>query len=245
MRQSDPRDEERQRELKRFQELLDTPMIVLGIIWLALLIVELAGEAGPGVVAAGAVIWVIFVIEFVVEIFLAPDRAVYLRANVLTFVSLLAPAFRLLRVLRVVRGAHLVRLTRSLRLVTVVGSANRSMSILGEVMGRRKLGYVIALTAIITVSGAAGIHALEKENPGFSTFGSSLWWSAMIMTTMGSQFWPQSPEGRILCVLLALYAFTVFGYVTASLATFFIDLDSGIARPYRKSPPEEKGSGEK
>ncbi len=40
----------------------------------------------------------------------------------------------------------------------------------------------------------------------------------MIMTTMGS--WPQTPEGRVLCLLLAVYAFAVFGYVTAMLAAF-------------------------
>ena len=49
----------------------------------------------------------------------------------------------------------------------------------------------------------------------------------MIMTTMGSAYWPQTAEGRILCVLLALYSFTVFGYVTATLASFFIHRDAG------------------
>jgi len=53
----------------------------------------------------------------------------------------------------------------------------------------------------------------------------------MIMTTMGSQYWPQTPEGRMLCLFLALYAFAVFGYVTAAIATFFIGLDTKIYRP--------------
>jgi voltage-gated potassium channel len=48
----------------------------------------------------------------------------------------------------------------------------------------------------------------------------------MIMTTMGSAYWPQSPEGRVLCVFLALYAFGIFGYVTAALATFFVGRDA-------------------
>jgi voltage-gated potassium channel len=48
----------------------------------------------------------------------------------------------------------------------------------------------------------------------------------MLMTTMGSDYFPQTPEGRILCFLLALYAFAVFGYVTATLATFFIGQDA-------------------
>lgn len=48
----------------------------------------------------------------------------------------------------------------------------------------------------------------------------------MVMTTMGSQYWPQTVEGRLLCVLLALYAFGVFGYVTAALATIFFGRDA-------------------
>ena len=35
-----------------------------------------------------------------------------------------------------------------------------------------------------------------------------------------------TPRGRVLCVLLALCAFTVFGYVTAALATYFIGRDA-------------------
>ncbi len=51
----------------------------------------------------------------------------------------------------------------------------------------------------------------------------------MIMTTMGSQYWPQTIEGRVLCVFLALYAFAVFGYVTATLATYFVGRDAESA----------------
>jgi voltage-gated potassium channel len=45
-------------------------------------------------------------------------------------------------------------------------------------------------------------------------------------------------QGRVLCVLLALYAFTVFGYVTATLATFFVDREA--ASP-ESDIPDQKG----
>ncbi len=48
----------------------------------------------------------------------------------------------------------------------------------------------------------------------------------MLMTTLGSDYWPQTPEGRILCFLLALYGFAVFGYITASFASFFVERDA-------------------
>jgi voltage-gated potassium channel len=101
------------------------------------------------------------------------------------------------------------------------------MKALGASLGRRGFGYVIALTVLVTFAGAAGMYAFENEAPGGPIgYVESLWWTAMIMTTMGSQYWPQTAEGRILCLLLALYAFGVFGYVTAALATFFVGRDA-------------------
>jgi voltage-gated potassium channel len=72
------------------------------------------------------------------------------------------------------------------------------------------------------------MYAFESgvREAGLNNFGTALWWTAMVLTTMGSEYWPTTPEGRLLCVLLALYAFTVFGYVTATLATFFIGRDA-------------------
>jgi len=60
------------------------------------------------------------------------------------------------------------------------------------------------------------------ERPHLRSYPDALWWTAMIMATLGSEYWPKTPEGRILCVILALYAFSVFGYVTAALATFLV-----------------------
>jgi voltage-gated potassium channel len=48
----------------------------------------------------------------------------------------------------------------------------------------------------------------------------------MVMTTMGSDYFPKTAEGRALCFLLALYAVAVCGYTTATLAVFFVDQDA-------------------
>lgn len=96
-------------------------------------------------------------------------------------------------------------------------------------MERRGFGYVLILTLIVTLVGAAGMYAFEGttlDGSGFKDYGTAVWWTAMLMTTMGSEYWPKSPEGRVLCFILALYAFAVFGYVTATLATFFIGRDA-------------------
>ena len=61
------------------------------------------------------------------------------------------------------------------------------------------------------------------------TYGDAVWWTAMLLTTLGSEYWPRTAEGRVLCVLLALYAFAVFGYITATLATYFVGRDAAAA----------------
>jgi len=81
----------------------------------------------------------------------------------------------------------------------------------------------------VTFTGAAAMYAFENSVPdptGIHDYANALWWTAMLMTTMGSAYWPETAAGRVLCVLLALYAFAVFGYLTATLASFFIDRDA-------------------
>jgi len=48
----------------------------------------------------------------------------------------------------------------------------------------------------------------------------------MLLTTIGSEYWPSTPGGKILTVLLSIYAVAILGYVAAALATFFIDRDA-------------------
>lgn len=208
---------------------IETPMLVLGFVWLGLLVLELTRGLSPVMTTLSTIIWVIFILEFALRFTLAPDKSTYLRQNWLSALSLLVPALRVLRVARVVRVLRVARAARGVRLVRVVGSVNRGMRALGRTMGRRGLGYVVALTVLVTFVGAAGMYALENDQPGapgLRDYPSALWWTAMIMTTMGTEYWPRTAEGRALCLALALYAFTVFGYVTASLASFFIGRDA-------------------
>jgi len=218
---------ERYELLQRLEDWLETPMLVLAFAWLALLIVELIRGESLWFEIIGSTIWVIFLLDFAVELVLAPHRVAYLKRNWVTAISLLIPALRIFRIFRVFRLLRLARAGRGLRLIRVVSSLNRSMKALGASLSRRGFGYVIALTMLVTFAGAAGMYAFENESPGGpNSYGEALWWTAMVMTTMGSQYWPQTVEGRLLCFFLALYALAVFGYVTAALATFFVGRDA-------------------
>ena len=219
---------ERLELLERIEAWLETPMVVLGFVWLALLIAEFVWGTSELFEGLGTIIWIVFILDFALKQTLAPHKLRYLRHNLLTVVALFIPALRIFRIARAVRVLRLARTARSLRLVRVVTSLNRGMRALSATMGRRGFGYIVLLTMIVTFAGAAGMYAFEQDVAagGLRNYGTALWWTAMIMLTLGSEYWPQTAEGRVLCILLSLYAFGIFGYVTAALASFFIGRDA-------------------
>ena len=218
---------ERYELLQRIEDWLETPMLLLAFAWLALLIGELVWGESRAFEIIGTIIWILFILDFAVGFILAPYKLTYIRRNWLTVISLIVPALRIFRIFRVVRLLRLTRVGRSLRLFRVISSLNRGMRALAANLQRRGFGYVIVLTLLVLFAGAAGMYAFENESPnGLMNYSEALWWTAMVLTTMGSQYWPQTFEGRMLCFFLALYAFAVFGYLTATLATFFVGRDA-------------------
>ena len=226
-------DQERNEVLQQWEDWLETPMLVLGFAWLGLFIVELVWGLNPLLEAIANTIWIVFIVDFGIKFSLAPRKQSYLRHNWLTAFSLLLPALRTFRIMRVIQSLQSVRAVRGLQLVRVMTRTNKGMRVLAASIGHRGFGYVVGLTAIVTLIGAAGMYAFEREissqngnGTGITDYGTALWWTAMIMTTVGSDYFPKTAEGRVLCFLLALYAVAVCGYVTATLATFFISQDT-------------------
>jgi voltage-gated potassium channel len=223
---------ERWKLTARVVRMLETPMLVLSVVWTTLLILELTRGLSPWLELVNDLVWAAFVAEFALEFLVAPDKRVYLRKRWVTALSLALPALRLLRLARVGRAARLFRATRGLRLARVLAAINRGMRSLTIAFRRRGLGYLLVLTAVITATGAAGMYRFELDapgGPGFPDYTSALWWTAMLLTTMGSDYWPQTAEGRILCLLLAIYALAVFGYLTAAVAAYFVGKDQRVS----------------
>lgn len=228
-RQKHRLDRERWEILERLERWLEMPMIVLSFVWLALVVVDLTYGLSPILVDASDAIWVSFILDFALRFSLAPQKLTFLKHNWLVVLSLTLPALRALRIVRIVALARVGTATRGLTLLRVVGSVNRGMAMLGATLGRRGFGYVFALTVVVVFLGAAGMYTFEHNLPGgrgLNTYGTAVWWTAMIITTMGSEYWPHTDAGRVLCFLLALYAFAVFGYVTAALASLFVNQDA-------------------
>jgi voltage-gated potassium channel len=210
--------------LKRITQLLEGPMVFLGFVWMVLLVVELIWGLSKALQYLSIAIWIVFIIDFLTRLFLAPQKLKYLKHNLLTLFSLIIPAIRVVRIFTVFRW---IRGLRGLRMIKVLSSVNRSMRSLNATMKRRGIRYILLLTVLVILVGAAGMFTFEKDAAGgLDSYGKALWWTAMLIITIGSEYWPQTPEGRSLTFLLALYGFAMLGYITATIASFFVGRDA-------------------
>jgi voltage-gated potassium channel len=219
-------DHQRWKTLRQLDQWIETPMMVLSVVWVAIVLVELTTGGNALLATIGTIIWVTFLVEFALRFTLAPKKLPFLRRNWLTAIALLAPGLRLFAIFRFLRAASALR---GFRLVKNVGAANRSMNALRRTLERRKFGYVAGLTLLVIGLGAAGMLNFEPASEvqgGFRSYGDALWWTAMLLTSIGSQYWPVTTEGRILTVLLSLYGLATFGYITATFASYFVGRDA-------------------
>ena len=135
------------------------------------------------------------------------------------------PALRPLRVLRAARAL------RSIHLLRMLSGANRGMRALRRITRGRQFAYVATLSLLVTLLGAGGAFVLDRGAPGtpLNSFGEALWWAATLVTTVNSGVDPVTAEARLVAVLMRLYAVSVFGFVTASIASYFIGRSSAAA----------------
>ena len=215
---------EQYRALRQLENWLEMPMFLLSLAWVGLLAAELVWGASQSLESAVTAIWVVFLGEFVLKFVIAPDKLKFLGKSWLTIFALALPALRVFRLGRVIYVLRASRAIRGLTLARVLTAFNRGLGSTKKTLGQFGFGYVVMLTLLVTALGAAGMFAFERPQAGggLRNFGDALWFTAMLMTTSGSDYWPKTPEGRLLCFLLALYAFAIFGYVTATLATLLV-----------------------
>lgn len=210
--------------------------MLASFLWVVLVIITFVSGLPLFLQWLSLVIWGIFILDFIIEVIIAPHKMTYVRVHWLTVISLTLPAFGVLRVLRAIQLVQTLGASGSFSLLGIITASNRGMMAVRRVLGRWKIGYVAGLTFLITLAGAAGMYSFENPTAlraagfgsavhggaGLHNYGEAVWWTAMVMTTMGSAYWPLTLPGRILTWLLAVYAFAIFGYITATIASYFV-----------------------
>jgi len=159
--------------------------------------------------------WLVFLVDLVVHMRLRPH---YLRTGVgkfdLSIVVLTSPWYLL-----VGNGGQFVALLRLARLarVAMIGFKTPRVKRLLE-----RLGKPFLYVSIMLLVSSAIVERAEHHEHGFKTFGDSLWWGVVTITTVGyGDLVPESRVGRVTATVLMLTGIALLGTVAASLASLF------------------------
>lgn len=227
---------ERLELLAHVQALLEPLMVALGLVFLVLLLLDFSGalagqREGLWLSRSLTAIWVVFLAEFALRFVIAPKKLDFLLRNWLGLASLALPFLRPFRALRAVRAV------RSLSLVRLLGGVNRAIRLLRTVARGSQIAYLAALTIFVMLAGATGAWYFERgvEGAAIRSFSDALWWSSALVTTINNEKYVVSPEARVVAILMRVYAVSVFGFITATIASFL--LGRNAAQDAAPTPP--------
>lgn len=210
--------------LERFERQTSLPMLVLSLAIVPLLIIPLVWELSPDaettILAIDWIIWALFFMEYVVRLYLAPRKGVFIRSNKIDLVVIVLPFLRPLRVVRSARGLRLLRAVKATAFLVRALDAGR------DVLTRHKLHYALLVTILVVVAGAALVFHFEQgaADANIESFADALWWGATTVTTVGyGDTFPTTPAARGVAVVLMLLGIAVFGLLAGSLASYFTE----------------------
>ena len=198
---------------EKYQTWAVWPMIVLGLIFLVDLILPLARPLTPREISTlnilNVAIWLIFVCDYIVRLYLSLDRPKFVKTHVLDLIVIAVPFLRPFRLLR---------------LFAIVVSTTRRA---GGLAVRQATIYVVFVSVIIASTSAVVVYNFEKDLEGgnIKTLGDAFWWAIATMTTVGyGDATPTTQAGRWIAVLLMLVGVALLGTVTAAVASWFVNI---------------------
>ena len=196
--------------LVRYEERTCPIMLALAVLFLAVYSFQIIWLSIPQTLNdwlgyANYAIWLLFLVDLVFRLALAKHRVQFLRQNPIDVASVLLPALRPLRALRVFTAGQ---------------------SLLSSKSGLVQTGQAIVFSAALLVYiGALALLDAEGGHPDalVTNFGDAIWWALVTVTTVGyGDLYPVTTEGRMVAAALMLVGISVLGAVTATAASYFV-----------------------
>ena len=155
-----------------------------------------------------AATWTVFLIDYVANLMLAPERWRWFRWHILDLLIVVLPLLRPLRLLRLLTLLSILQRT--------AGTAFRGRVVL----------YAAGASILLIFVAALAVLDVERSAPGanITTFGTALWWAFVTITTVGyGDFTPLTIVGRLIAGALMLGGIALLGVVTATIASWIVE----------------------
>lgn len=169
----------------------------------------------------------IFTIEYLANIYVAPDKLKYvfgpwgiidLLAIVPSYLNLID--LRAIKVLRVLRVLRFLRMMRMVRLLKLAKKATHEYKASKETkFNTLKMDiqiYFIALFSVVIIFSTLVYYAERGvEGTAFTSIPRAMWWCIVTVTTVGyGDMYPMTPLGRIIAAGAMLCGLALFGLLT-------------------------------
>lgn len=157
---------------------------------------------------------VIFFVEFTTRLLAAEPPASYLRRHWPDALALL-PA---------IRGIRMLRLLRVLRFARLFSGVYRASSKYGGLSDHRDfVGLMISWVGLGVICTIALFSAeLDDPNKSIKTPFDAIWWGVGALTTVGSDLFPVTLEGKLAAIALMIVGAFLFAAVTATMTSFLV-----------------------
>ncbi|MCA5892718.1 potassium channel family protein [Isoptericola sp. NEAU-Y5] len=214
--------------LRRWQAATERPLTAMALLFLVAYAVPVArpdvsADVRSACTAVLVLTWLVFVVDYVVRVRLAPHPRTYVRRHLLELAVVVLPVLRPLLLISVV--ARLGRLN--------------ALRLRGKVVRFAATG-----TALLVLVGALTVTQAERGAPGASidNLGDGFWWVMVTITTVGyGDMAPVTGVGRVIAVGLMLGGIALLGVVTATLASWLVE--QVVASPDREVGDDGGGTG--
>ncbi|GJF12832.1 voltage-gated potassium channel [Mycolicibacterium cyprinidarum] len=158
--------------------------------------------------SAMTLLYLIFVVDYVVRLILAPQRSRWFFRHLLDLAIVALPFLRPLRLLRL------------LVLIKVMQRAG------GDAIRGRVAIYAASSAALFVYVASLAMLETERSAPGanITNFGDALWWSITTVTTVGyGDTYPVTDTGRLIAALLMMGGISLIGVITATVASWIVE----------------------
>lgn len=202
---------ERERLAEHLYQRLHPVMAVLGVLFVAVVLAQLAAKPGTGLQKALVVLtwllWGVFVVEYVLRLAIAPSPGRFLRRTWWQALFLAVPFLSFIRLVLFFRAARATRVV----LAAIRGSRSAARTLASQ------LAWLGLVTVIVIFSAADLVYEYGDVRP----YGVAL--HAAAKAAIAAEALP-GDRGivQVLDVLVAAYSIAVFGAVAGSVGAFFL-----------------------
>jgi voltage-gated potassium channel len=206
-------DDRSERVAKRFE----IPILIAAALVIPALLLQASG-LGPGwkTFAYGLdwLIWVAFVVEWVVMMWVVPRKGEWVRTHKLDTVIVFLTVPFLPGLFAALRLARLARLLRVLRLLMVVRSAQLARRIF-SLEGLQWAAVLVLMTVLL--GGLAFAHVESQDT------WDGVWWAVVTATTVGYGDIPVTTDaGRVIAIVIMLASISFVALLTGAIVERFV-----------------------